>query len=146
MGQSASGFHPGGAALRRRPGSPTASRPALSTPISTSRKPGQTGSPLQPWTRWRKSRNTRFAPSRSSRWLDKRFMRRGDMLADPQVQVNDPRSRALLLSALYNAQEQFGWLSPQAIQQVAEQLNLSPGQVHSTASFFTMFTLQLGGR
>ena len=68
------------------------------------------------------------------------------MLADPQLQVNDPRESATLLSALYNAQEQFGWLSPQAIQHVAGQLNLSPGQVHSTASFYTMFKLQPGGR
>jgi len=68
------------------------------------------------------------------------------MLADPQLQVNDPRERALLLSALYNAQEQFGWLSPQAIQHVAGQLNLSPGQVHSTASFYTMFKLQPQGQ
>jgi len=68
------------------------------------------------------------------------------MLSEPDVQVSDPRSRALLLSALYSAQEQHGWLSPEAIQQVAEQLDLTPGQVHSTASFYTMFKLQPAGQ
>lgn len=67
------------------------------------------------------------------------------MLADPSVQVSDPRARALLLSTLYSAQEQYGWLSPEAIQDVAEQLNLTSGQVHSTASFYTMFKLRPGG-
>ena len=68
------------------------------------------------------------------------------MLSESEVQVSDPRSRALLLSSLYSAQEQYGWLSPQAIQHVAEQLDLTPGQVHSTASFYTMFKLQPGGQ
>jgi NADH-quinone oxidoreductase E subunit len=52
----------------------------------------------------------------------------------------------MLLAALYIAQEQYGWLSPDAIQRVAERLNLTPGQVYSTASFYTMFRLQPQGR
>ncbi len=68
------------------------------------------------------------------------------MLSEPDVQVSNPRSRALLLSALYSAQEQYGWLSPEAIQHVADQLELTPGQVHSTASFYSMFKLQPGGQ
>jgi NADH-quinone oxidoreductase subunit E len=68
------------------------------------------------------------------------------MLPDPKTKVGDARSRAMLLSALYIAQEQYGWLSPDAIQRVADRLNLSPGQVYSTASFYTMFRLQPQGR
>lgn len=60
--------------------------------------------------------------------------------------VADPRKRARLLAALYIAQEQYGWLSPDAIQRVADRLGLSPGQVHSTASFYTMFKLEPGGK
>lgn len=52
----------------------------------------------------------------------------------------------MLLAALYIAQEQYGWLSPEAIRRVATRLRLSPGQVKSTASFYTMFRLQPQGK
>jgi len=57
-----------------------------------------------------------------------------------------PRVRARLLAALYLAQEQYGWLSPQAIERVASRLELSPGQVYTTASFYTMFKLEPRGK
>ena len=60
--------------------------------------------------------------------------------------VADPQQRARLLAALYIAQEQFGWLSPTAIQRVANRLGLTPGQVKSTASFYTMFKLAPKGK
>ena len=63
------------------------------------------------------------------------------MLAKPISTVRNPKKRAMLLAALYIAQEQYGWLSPEAIQRVADRLQLSPGQVYSTASFYTMFRL-----
>lgn len=52
----------------------------------------------------------------------------------------------MLLSELHDAQEQYGWLSPEAVQQVADRLSLTPGQVHSTASFYTMFRLAPQGQ
>lgn len=58
----------------------------------------------------------------------------------------DPRTRARLLAALYLAQEQHGWLSPEAIERVANRLELSPGQVYTTASFYTMFKLEPRGK
>jgi NADH-quinone oxidoreductase E subunit len=60
--------------------------------------------------------------------------------------LEDGRQRAMLLAALYIAQEQFGWLSDEAIRRVAERLHLSVGQVKSTASFYTMFKLQPQGK
>ena len=60
--------------------------------------------------------------------------------------VKNPKLRAMLLAALYIAQEQYGWLSPEAIQRVAQRLKLSPGQVKATASFYTMFKLEPQGR
>lgn len=60
--------------------------------------------------------------------------------------VGNPKERARLLAALYIAQEQYGWLSPEAIQRVAERLHLSVGQVRSTASFYTMFRLEPRGK
>ena len=60
--------------------------------------------------------------------------------------VADPKRRARLLAALYIAQEQYGWLSPEAIQRVADRLRIAPGQVRSTASFYTMFKLGPRGK
>ena len=68
------------------------------------------------------------------------------MIENPKLHVDKPRSRAMLLAALYIAQEQYGWLSQEAIQRVADRLNLSTGQVYSTASFYTMFRLQPQGQ
>lgn len=60
--------------------------------------------------------------------------------------VKDPKKRAMLLAALYIAQEQYGWLSEAAIKRVAERLEISPGQVRATASFYTMFKLEPQGK
>jgi len=68
------------------------------------------------------------------------------MLSNPRTRIRNPKKRAMLLSALYIAQEQYGWLSPEAIQRVADRLDLTPGQVFSTASFYTMFKLEPQGR
>jgi len=68
------------------------------------------------------------------------------MLPQAKTKIRNPKSRAMLLAALYIAQEQYGWLSEQAIQRVAERLGLTPGQVYSTASFYTMFKLKPQGQ
>jgi len=47
-----------------------------------------------------------------------------------------------LLSALYIAQEEHGWLKPEAIQRVSDSLGMSPGKVLSSASFYSMMKLQ----
>lgn len=54
--------------------------------------------------------------------------------------------RARLLTALYIAQEQYGWLSPQAIERVAQRFDMVPSQVYATASFYTLFKLAPQGR
>src|SRR3990170_431282 len=68
------------------------------------------------------------------------------MLSKTKSRIPNPRKRAMLLAALNIAQEQYGWLSPEAIQRVAERLSLTPGQVYSTASFYTMFKLRPQGQ
>ncbi len=68
------------------------------------------------------------------------------MPAKTKTGNTDPKKRALLLSALYLAQEQFGWLSPEAIRRVADRLDLSTGQVVSAASFYSMFRFEPQGR
>ncbi len=54
--------------------------------------------------------------------------------------------RARLLTALYVAQEQHDWLSPQAIERVAQRFDMTSGQVYATASFYTLFKLAPQGR
>jgi len=54
--------------------------------------------------------------------------------------------RAALLPALWLAQEQEGYLSPEAMECVARLLQLAPVHVLETASYYDMFRLRPGGR
>jgi len=64
----------------------------------------------------------------------------------PGAGLVDPTKQAMLLSALYLAQEQAGYLTPAAIERVAQRLGLSPGQVYSVASFYSLFRIEPVGR
>jgi NADH-quinone oxidoreductase E subunit len=57
-----------------------------------------------------------------------------------------PQSRSAVLPALRLAQEQFGWLSPEALREVADALDLSPAYCQAVASFYDMFHMQPVGR
>ncbi|TVR02931.1 MAG: NADH-quinone oxidoreductase subunit NuoE [Deltaproteobacteria bacterium] len=50
-----------------------------------------------------------------------------------------PNTRAALLPSLYLAQEDFGYLSVQAMEYVAERLALPPSKVLQVATFYTMY-------
>ena len=54
----------------------------------------------------------------------------------------NPERQSQLLSALYIAQEEHGWLTPEAIQRVSDSLGMSPGKVLSSASFYSLMKLQ----
>jgi len=51
-------------------------------------------------------------------------------------------SRSATIPALRLAQEQYGWLPPEAIREVAESLGLTPAYCHAVASFYDMFHLE----
>jgi len=57
-----------------------------------------------------------------------------------------PAQRSLLLTALYVAQEQYGYLSPEAVTRVAERLNMPVNEVYAAASFYAMFRFEPVGR
>ena len=57
-----------------------------------------------------------------------------------------PESRSAVLPALRLAQEEHGWLPPEAIREVADALELTPAYVHSVASVYDQFHLRPGGR
>ncbi|MHB1318826.1 MAG: NADH-quinone oxidoreductase subunit NuoE [Anaerolineae bacterium] len=58
----------------------------------------------------------------------------------------DPAQRAMLLTALYVAQEQNGYLTREAMERVAGRLGLTDVQVEETASFYSMFHTTPVGR
>lgn len=58
----------------------------------------------------------------------------------------DPAKQSVLLAALYIAQEQQGYLTKDAIERVAKRLGLRPGDVYSTASFYTLFRTEPVGK
>ncbi|NLE44011.1 MAG: NAD(P)H-dependent oxidoreductase subunit E [Chloroflexi bacterium] len=60
--------------------------------------------------------------------------------------VLEPAARSRLLTALYIAQEQDGYLTPDGIRRVAERLNMPESAVFSTASFYTLFHTRPVGR
>jgi NADH-quinone oxidoreductase subunit F len=57
-----------------------------------------------------------------------------------------PVKRSALLPALRLAQEQDGYISAEAMAEIADILELSTAQVHDTASFYTMFSLKPEGK
>lgn len=58
----------------------------------------------------------------------------------------DPAKRAMLLTALYVAQEQYGHLSPEAVERVADCIGMSEREVLETASFYSMYHMKPVGR
>ena len=62
--------------------------------------------------------------------------------------IQDVRDRypagthSALIPALRLAQEQYGWLSPDAFREVADALDLTPAYCHSVASFYDQFQLE----
>jgi NADH-quinone oxidoreductase subunit E len=57
-----------------------------------------------------------------------------------------PEVRSAAIPALRAAQEEHGWLSPEAIVQVAAVMHVTPAYLESVASFYDMFDLEPSGR
>ena len=57
-----------------------------------------------------------------------------------------PEKRAALLPALWLAQEQEGWISEEAMETIAQRLDLTPAFVFGTVTFYTMFNRKPIGR
>ena len=50
-----------------------------------------------------------------------------------------PRARSALIPCLHVAQEQDGWVSPEAMEHIAELIGITPAEVLGTCSFYEMF-------
>jgi NADH-quinone oxidoreductase subunit F len=57
-----------------------------------------------------------------------------------------PVKRSAILPALHLAQAQEGWLTTEAIEYVASLLDLTPAQVHDTATYYSMYRFKPFGR
>lgn len=57
-----------------------------------------------------------------------------------------PRSRSALIPLLHVAQEQDGWVTPEAMEHIAQLLELEPAEVLGTCSFYEMFKREPVGR
>ena len=57
-----------------------------------------------------------------------------------------PQSHSATLPALRLAQERYGWLSPDALREVADALDETPAFCEAVASFYDMFHLRPIGR
>jgi NADH-quinone oxidoreductase, E subunit len=57
-----------------------------------------------------------------------------------------PNPRSALIPLCHLAQEQDGWLTPEAIEEIAQLLDISPAEVAGTASFYDMFHRKPVGR
>lgn len=64
----------------------------------------------------------------------------------PGTRIPDPARRARLLTALYIAQEQAGYLNPEALARLAERLGIHESELFGTASFYTLFRTEPVGR
>lgn len=60
--------------------------------------------------------------------------------------VRYPTKLALLLPALHIAQDELGWLPPDALDEVANYIGILPSQVVEVASFYSMYYLKPVGR
>ena len=64
-----------------------------------------------------------------------------------QIKAQYPEERSAVLPALRLAQEQHGgWLPPEALQEVADALDLTAAQVEAVASFYDMLHLEPVGK
>jgi NADH-quinone oxidoreductase subunit E len=59
-----------------------------------------------------------------------------------EIAAQYPSTKSAILPALRLAQEKHGWLSREALEEVADALDLTPAYCMSVASFYDMFHLE----
>lgn len=62
------------------------------------------------------------------------------------IRTKYPTARAALLPAIYVAQREFGWLSPEAYKAVSELLGVPKATVRGVATFYAMYKHRPMGR
>lgn len=62
------------------------------------------------------------------------------------VAAQYPDRRSAIMPALRMAQERYGWLSPDALREVGQALDLTPAYCEAIASFYDMYRLEPVGK
>ena len=57
-----------------------------------------------------------------------------------------PDKRSAVMALLYVAQEEYGWVTPASLVEVAELCDMDPTQVKSIAGFYTMYSEKPKGK
>ncbi len=57
-----------------------------------------------------------------------------------------PQKNSALIPALHLIQDQFGWVPPPAIKQLAQLLKTTPNKIYGVLTFYTMFNLKPVGK
>ncbi len=57
-----------------------------------------------------------------------------------------PTKKAALLPVLHVAQKEFGWISPEVMEMVAQELEISTAHVYGVVTFYTMYNRQPVGK
>jgi NADH-quinone oxidoreductase E subunit len=63
-----------------------------------------------------------------------------------RVAAQYPVRRSAIMPALHLAQEKYGWLPPEAFEEVGDALDLTPAYCQAVASFYDMYHLEPVGR
>jgi len=63
-----------------------------------------------------------------------------------EIIASYPYAKSALLPLLHLAQDRDGWITPAAMEEIAELLDLTPALVLGTCSFYTMFKREPVGR
>jgi NADH-quinone oxidoreductase subunit E len=74
-----------------------------------------------------------------------RFNQRNERLAR-EIIGRYPRPRSALIPLLHLAQEQAGWVTPEAMEHIGELVGVTPAEVLGTCSFYEMFKRHPVGR
>jgi NADH-quinone oxidoreductase subunit E len=66
--------------------------------------------------------------------------------ADKVSRYPEGKQKSALLPILHDVQAEYGWLSPAAMDKVAEYLGILPIEVYEVATFYTMYFLRPQGK
>jgi NADH-quinone oxidoreductase subunit E len=66
--------------------------------------------------------------------------------ADVVSRYPEGKQKSALLPILHIVQAEYGWLSPPAMDKVAEYLNILPIEVYEVATFYTMYFMRPQGK
>jgi NADH-quinone oxidoreductase E subunit len=80
------------------------------------------------------------APGDASRWSEETKARARDIIA------RYPQKRSAVMPLLYLAMSEEGWLTEEGMKEVARWVDITPAQVRSVASFYTMYKRERTGK